>query len=287
MKRAVFLCNFTPFGSARIMADLAREAEEAGWEGFFIWDEIAGWPGDMVDPFVALTAAAMTTSRIRLGALITPLARRRPWVVARQTASIDVLSGGRMIFGAGLGGGPEAFDNLGEEANARTRGEMLDEALEVLNGLWSGETYRFQGEHYQITDAKFNPAPLQRPRIPVWVAGVWPHKAPLRRMARWDGMVPHTFDVPDRKEEVRRLRAMTEQVRDLRGGNPAPFDVALISTTPTESRQEAGEVAALYREAGATWFLEAIDSDRRHLPVQDWNYGRLRERILAGPPPLF
>jgi len=135
-------------------------------------------------------AAAMVTQRVRLGALITPLARRRPWKFARETASLDQLSNGRLILGVGVGGGQEQFGDLGDEPNQRMRGEMLDEGLAVVTGLWGGETFAFEGRHYHLKPAVFRPKPVQHPHIPIWVAGTWPHKRPLARMARWDSTSP-------------------------------------------------------------------------------------------------
>jgi alkanesulfonate monooxygenase SsuD/methylene tetrahydromethanopterin reductase-like flavin-dependent oxidoreductase (luciferase family) len=155
MKYAIYLPTYTPYDRPQIIAAVAREAEEAGWDGCFIWDDVAGYGTDLADPWVSLAAAATTTQRIRLGALITPIARRRPWKVARETASLDHLSGGRLVFGAGVGSGSEQFGDLGDEDNQRVRGEMTDEALEVLSGLWSGENFQYSGKHYQIKPTRF------------------------------------------------------------------------------------------------------------------------------------
>ena len=158
MKYGLYLPNFEPWGSARIIADLAREAEDAGWDGLFIWDDVAGSEVDMVDPWVALSAAAVATTRIRLGALITPLPRRRPWKFARETASLDHLSGGRLVVGVGTGGGDSQFADFGDESNHRVRGDMLDEALEIVTGLWTGEPFSHDGPHYHIKGTRFLPA---------------------------------------------------------------------------------------------------------------------------------
>lgn len=286
MKRGIFLSNFTPFSNARILAEIARDAEQSGWDGFFIWDEVAGYPGDLVDPWVALTAAAMLTSHIKLGAMITPLSRRRPWVVARQTVSLDVLSNGRLIFGAGLGAGEAAWGDLGEETDLRKRGRMLDEGLDVLTGLWSGLPYSHSGESYQIKNACFLPGPIQSPRIPIWIGGMYPNKAPLRRMARWDGMVPITPGITERAEELKALRSMVNEVKRLRGDNPNPFEVSLVGNTPADNKNQAADIAHQYREAGATWYLEALDPYRNFTIQGTWTLGQLRERILAGPPPI-
>src|SRR4051794_24242124 len=166
MKYAVNVPNYGPYGNARTLATLAREAEKAGWDGFFIWDHIA-WMTDVVDPWVALAAIALSTERLSIGALVTPIPRRRPQKLARETTSIDHLSNGRLVVGVGIGLGVWEWDYLGEEQNLKRRGAMLDEGLEVLKGLWSGQEFNFVGEHYNIKEAVFLPRPLQQPRIPI------------------------------------------------------------------------------------------------------------------------
>ncbi len=289
MKYAIYLPTFTPFGSARVIAELARDAEQAGWDGVFTWDDVAGTEQDQADPWISLTAAAMLTRRVRLGALITPLARRRPWKYARETASLDGLSGGRLVVGVGVGGGQEQFGDLGDEPDQRVRGEMLDEGLEVLTGLWSGESFQFEGQYYHLKPATFCPRPLQQPRIPIWVAGVWPHKRPLERMARWDGMFPLFWGVADLAEQQAHLREMVAQVLELRQSlapDPQqPFDVVvtgvtLTGVTPADRPAEAEEEIAGFAAAGATWWLELLAPSRRGA---DLTFAQLRQRVLAGP----
>ncbi|HYX48585.1 MAG TPA: LLM class flavin-dependent oxidoreductase, partial [Ktedonobacteraceae bacterium] len=201
MRYGVYVPNFGPYGDARVLADLAYEAEEAGWDGFFLWDQVSKSTltptiDPMVDPWIALTAIALGTRTMRLGTLVTPLPRRRPWIVARETVSLDHLSGGRLVFGVGAGGGYYDFEAMGEVTDAKELAALLDEGLEVLTNLWSGEQYRHDGVAYHIKEAEFLPRPLQLPRIPIWVANLWPSKASLRRAARWDGVVPIGRDLP-------------------------------------------------------------------------------------------
>ena len=151
MKFGIYLPNFGPYGNAKTLANLAREAEEAGWDGFFLWDHIAGYPLDTVDPWVALTAVALNTQNIRIGTTVTPLPRRRPWKLAREAVSLDHLSNGRLILGVGIGLGEEEWDHLGEEVNPKVRGQMLDEALTIIDGLWRGEPFYF----YEVNIIKF------------------------------------------------------------------------------------------------------------------------------------
>ena len=255
MKHGLYLPNFAAFGEARALVELARRAEDAGWDGFFLWDHIAR-PGapPVVDPWIALAAIAFATERIRIGALVTPLARRRPWKVARETVSLDRLSNGRLVFGAGLGsaGGAESeWAAFGEEGDLRARGEMLDEALAVLDGLWSGERFSHSGKRYCVRDATFRPVPAQSPRIPVWIAAYWPNLPPLRRAARWDGMFALFREGPPRDVEL--LREAIAYVNSHRAPDAGPFDV-VYSGDPLSSPEA-------YARAGATWWLARIAPD--------------------------
>lgn len=282
MKYGIFLPTFTPFGSAQIIASLASEAEQAGWDGVFVWDDVAGVESDLADPWIALAAAAVATRRVRLGALITPLARRRPWKVARETVSLDHLSAGRLVFGVGTGAGSAQFGNLGEQPDGRVRAEMLDEGLDVLTGLWRGETFQYEGQHYQLQPTRFCPTPLQQPRIPIWVGGRWPNKRPLARMARWDGMFP-LFPVEDTlAEQGAHLRQMLAEVQALRGPNPAAFEVVVTGVTPAENEPQAAEICAGFAAAGATWWLEELEPHRGGSALL--SFEQLRARVLAGPP---
>ena len=286
MQYAIYLPTFDPFGSARIIADLARDAEIAGWDGVFIWDDVSGWDKDLADPWISLAAAAVVTQRVRLGALITPLARRRPWKFARETASLDHLSGGRLVVGVGAGGGQEQFGDLGEEPDQRVRGEMLDEGLEIVTGLWSGESFQFEGKYYHLKPASFRPKPLQQPRIPIWAAGVWPHRPPLARMARWDGMFPLFSENDDPAEQQAHLREMVAKVLAMRqailpAAAQRPFDVVMVGKTPPDRPEQSEEHIAGFGAAGATWWLEALAPDRGGGPA--WSFSQLRDRVLAGP----
>lgn len=284
MRYGIYLPNFGPYGDARALAELARDAEQAGWDGFFIWDHIVGEASlPTVDPWVGLAAAAMTTERIRLGATVTPLPRRRPWKLARETVSLDRLSGGRLIVGVGIGLGTREWDDLGEESDPRVRGAMLDEGLDVLTGLWTGEPFSYDGAYYTVKEAHFQPTPIQQPRIPIWVGGWWPTKAPFKRGARWDGIFPlysHWDNSPERLAEV---VAYTRARRE----SDSPFDVIAMGVTPGENPAEGQATAAAYAAAGATWWLEVIapyrfgQEDLSQLP---WPVEALRERVRQGPP---
>jgi len=264
------------YSHPRTLADLAAEAERAGWDGFFVQDYLLS-DEPIVDPWVALAAIAMQTHRIRIGAFMTALPRRRPWKVARETASLDHLSQGRLIFGAGLGfaesgGEPSDFTVFGEEAGPKIRAEKLEEGLAILAGLWTGEPFSFQGKHYQVKNVRLLPKPVQSPRIPIWVAGQWPHRKPFQRAARWDGVYVMTAKVNGERLTPAELREMVAYLKAHRE-SPAPFEVAFAAETPSDPKMGA-EMVQPYREAGVTWWLEGI-----------WGaYEERRARIRSGPP---
>ncbi len=288
MKYGVYLPNFGAFGDARQLARLAQDAEAAGWDGFFIWDHInRAFRTEVVDPWVALAAVALSTEKVRIGALVTPLARRRPWKLARETVTLDRLSNGRLIFAAGLGssGGQEVeWNNFGEEMDLKARGKMLDEGLDILSGLWSGEPFAYQGQHYRVKESQFLPPPVQKPRIPVWIAGNWPARPPFRRAARWDGMMPQfTAFEGDKLEPMKEAVQFTLGLR----GSRAPFDVAFSAPhTPGEDPAAAAALVAPFAEAGVTWWLEQIYPQHfgGSLEAREWPVEAMRRRILQGPP---
>ncbi|MGE5222214.1 MAG: LLM class flavin-dependent oxidoreductase [Omnitrophica WOR_2 bacterium] len=284
MKYGIYLPNFGPFGNARYLSELAKEAEEAGWDGFFIWDHIASQRIDMVDPWVALAAVAYNTERIRIGTTVTPLPRRRPWKLARETVSIDHLSNGRLVLGVGIGLGEAEWGDLGEEADQKARGAMLDEALDVLTGLWSGEPFSYQGHYYQVKNAHFLPGPVQQPRIPIWVGGFWPNKAPFRRAARWDGIFPLFMNTKSDEEELAQLKEVVAFTRSQRTAS-GPFDVVCTGITSGVDCQEASDRVRAYEEAGATWWLEAIAPYRFGKGFEEpWPLEELRQRVIQGSP---
>ncbi len=290
LKTAIYLPNFGPFGDARIIADLARDAESAGWDGFFLWDHMTAYDdaGDSLpccDPWLALTAAAMQTTSITLGTTVTPLPRRRPHKLARETVTLDRLSGGRLVLGVGIGGGKSEWDHLGEETDLRSRGRMLDEGLEILAGLWSGEPFEFDGEYYHIEEAQFQPRPFQRPRIPVWVGGDWPNKRPFRRMARWEGMFP-LFDIHGPEQEVVFAEAVAfVQAERERLGLNGPFEVIKMGMTPGDDPAEAAARTNSAGKAGATWWLELLMPEvYGHSPTDPEATTALRRRVMQGPP---
>jgi alkanesulfonate monooxygenase SsuD/methylene tetrahydromethanopterin reductase-like flavin-dependent oxidoreductase (luciferase family) len=248
-------------------AELAAEAEAAGWDGVFTWDGIAIGDTDTYDPWVVMAAMAMTTERVRLGAIVTPPARRRPWKLARETMTLDRLSSGRLVLPVGLGALDDgAFGKVGEPTEARVRAELLDESLAILEGLWSGEPFGFEGRHYRFEPMTFRPTPVQRPRIPIWVIGAWPKARSVERALRYDGILPQTSD----PSMIREVAATVARERPAASGR---FEVVVEGTTRDAADTTA--VGAL-AEAGATWWIES-----------DWGTATvdsLRRRIASGPP---
>jgi len=272
MHFAIDTPNFGDYSEPRVLADLALEAETAGWDGFFLWDHIgASWPFPIGDPWVNLAAMAMMTERIKLGTLVTPLPRRRPWKLARETVTLDHLSNGRLILGVGIGSdNVREYFCFGEAGDDRLHGAMLDEGLDVLVGMWSGEPFSYSGEYYNIEQAHFKPAPVQSPRIPIWVADVWPHKRPLHRAAAWDGLVPLAEDRVLTPDEI---QSIVSYIKDRRV-DAEPFDVAFGS--PDFNKNLTAECLQAYAQAWVTWWLEC----------SSWNHSltEVQELIRRGPP---
>ena len=258
----------------RRVVELALAAEEAGWDGFFLWDSWAfvdGTPSG--DPWVMLAAIAQATTQLRLGTLIIPLARRRPQVVANMLATLDLLSNGRMIFGAGLGGDPHEFAAFGEPADGKTRAAMLDEGLELVARWLEGERVTHHGAHYTVNDVAMVPRGVQQPRMPIWI-GAERGKA-LQRAARWDGWGIYTVDVNG--DTVRDAASVAQSLATIRqhraelGKDMQGYDVVVTGAT------QPGDSVEEYRAVGATWWLETLHLMR--LP-----FNELMVRVVAGPP---
>lgn len=226
----------------------------------------------MADPWVTLTAIALATTRIRFGAFMTPLARRRPWDVARCVATLDQLSAGRIILGAGLGYRQEEFAAIGEAASPTVRAAKLDEGLAIIDQLWRGEPVAFTGQHYRVGPVTILPGPRQQPRVPIWTAAGWPRRNPLRRAARWDGTYLMTVNQTTgellRPDEVAAVRACMTELRTEQG----PFDIAINGDVL--AADDPPHLLAEYERAGATWWVElcAGTPDKQ------------RQRIRTGPP---
>jgi alkanesulfonate monooxygenase SsuD/methylene tetrahydromethanopterin reductase-like flavin-dependent oxidoreductase (luciferase family) len=272
MRSGLFIPLFDELAEPARVAALAAEAEEAGWDGFFVWDHVR-WREpvvDVADPQITLAAIATSTERIRLGPMVTPLARRRPVKVARETATLDRLSGGRLTLGVGLGAdrfGSE-FKLTGEEVDERRRAQMLDESLEILQAAWSGDPVHHRGEHYTVDGMRFLPRPVQRPGVPVWVAGFYGKPRPLRRAARYQGFFPVHLDGPEQMAHI-------------------VSDLAALRSDAAARREDVYDIIAAlppgtdpdpYAAVGATWWLVAFPWDRV-------SADRVRGVIREGPVP--
>jgi hypothetical protein len=256
---------------------VAREAEAAGWDGFFVWDAV--WS---TDPWVTLGAIAAVTERVRIGVMITPVTRRRPWKLASETATVDRLSGGRLILAVGLGALDTGFTKFGEETDRKIRAERLDEGLDIITGLWKGLPFAYDGKHYHVKPEALHltcPPPVQQPRIPIWVVGAWPRMKSMRRVLRYDGLLP---DVMEKKgghwkrrattpDDIRAMRVFVDEHRTL----TTPFDIVMEGETPGDDPEKAASIVQPWAEAGATWWIEA-----------KWGApdDPVRTRIQQGPP---
>lgn len=257
-------------GSVDEQIEMARVAEAAGWDGVFTFDGIhVGDAMELHDPWVLMGAIAMATERVRIGAIIQPLARRRPWKVARESVTLDHVSRGRFVLCVGLGAADDAgWAKVGEPADRRTRAEKLDETLEILVGLWSGERFGFDGRHYRFDPMAFRPRPVQRPRIPIWVVGAWPSERSMERVARYDGVLPYPLGGASVADILEPMSRWIEGRR----GTLDEFDIVIEGLAPPTATDP--DLRAL-ADAGATWFIHS-----------DWESGTgdLRRRIEAGPP---
>ncbi len=272
MKFGIFLPPFHEFAEPRAVVELAVTAERAGWDGLFLWDHMLSEPGFQVaDPWITMAAVACETTALRLGAMVTPLARRRPWVVARQIATLDLLSRGRLTVGVGLGDdGWREFSAFGETLDAKKRASLLEEGLDLLRLFDKGEAVDYEGSYYQVHSPAFLPRPLQRP-VPIWVAGRWPHRRPVSRAARFQGFFPIfvTTDppgVPVRGdiEEIARLLPVKERDFDL-----------VVRYAMSLAEDPKAEVTAL-ESAGVTWILESFGAFGPQ-------YSVIQEIVARGP----
>jgi hypothetical protein len=268
-----------PKGDAQTAAQFARLAEESGWDGFFVWEPVWG-----IDAWVCLSAAAMVTEHIRLGTMLTPLSRMRPWKLASETATLDNLSNGRVILSVGLGAVDTGFAEFGEITNRGERAELLDEGLEILTGLWSGVPYHHSGKHYRLNLKEdffqLPPPPVQKPRIPIWVVGAWPREKSMRRALQYDGLLPNVMGEdgkirmgPPTAEEIHQMNEFITTNRN----HDTPFDIIVEGETPGADLEKARAIVNPYREAGATWWIEALWDEP--------DLERVSSRIKQGPPP--
>ena len=276
-----------PNGDTQTFPELAAEAEGAGWDGIFIPDcisiETEQFPASpWYDPWILLAVMAMRTRHIRIGTMLTAPSRRRPWKLARETVTLDHLSNGRLILAVGLGaaGDDAGFYKVGEAMDIKIRAQLLDESLEILTGLWSGQPFSYDGEHYHVQAMTLLPPPVQSPRIPIWVVGAWPRMKSMRRVLRYDGLLP-TKKADDGSfaqvtpADIRTMKAFVDEQRTL----TTPFDIVWEGETPGDDHEQAAAIVRPRVEAGITWWLEARWGDG--VTADD-----VRTRIKQGPPRL-
>jgi alkanesulfonate monooxygenase SsuD/methylene tetrahydromethanopterin reductase-like flavin-dependent oxidoreductase (luciferase family) len=272
MHYGIDVATLGDYANPRRVVPLAQAAEAAGWEGIFVWDHLGfAWGAPSGDPWIILAAVAQATTRLKIGAAITPLPRRRPHVLANTIATLDQLSAGRVIFGAGLGGAPQEFSVFGEQDDPRERAQRLDEGLDLLDRLWAGEPVRHRGAHYTVDNVTLAPLPVQRPRVPIWIGGE--SRPALRRAARWDGWVVGGDN--ENAEMIKTPEQVAEKVAYImeHRSSSLPLDVALTGcSTPGDSTLVRG-----FADAGVTWWLESLHGFRGA-------YDELQARVMAGPP---
>ena len=271
-----------PRGDARLAADFAREAEQAGWDGFFVWEPIWG-----VDAWMSLAAAAMQTRRIRLGTMVTPPSRRRPWKLAGETATLDHLSNGRAILSVGLGAIDTGFAEFGEVTERKTRAELLDESLDIITGLWRGQPFSHAGKHYTIQPKDFYPPPppVQQPRIPIWVVAAWGSERSMARALRYDGILPTRIDaegkhVPVTPDDVRGIAAYAAARR---GREEPALDIIVEGVIEGNDPAAIATKVRPMAEAGATWWIEAMWSAIDDMTTPEGQAAVL-DRLRLGPP---
>jgi alkanesulfonate monooxygenase SsuD/methylene tetrahydromethanopterin reductase-like flavin-dependent oxidoreductase (luciferase family) len=278
---AVGLPNVKEYADPKIVVRLAADAEAAGWDGVFIWDHLLyrDQTDAVADPWVTVAAIAQATENVRIGVMVAALARRRPWIVAREAATLDVLSHGRLTFGAGLGSLSEEFECFGEDPDERVRADKLDEALDIVTGLWRrGEVFSYEGRYYSVQNVRFLPSPVQEPRIPVWIGARWPNRRPFRRAARWDGVFATHEDIGHNETmSVKQLAQIIEYTLAHRSEDGTAFDVVIEGQTSGHNAEEDAAFVAAYGQAGLTWWVDKLGWFRGNLD-------QMRDRIARGPP---
>ena len=262
--------------------EFAILAEEANWDAFFVWEPTYG-----IDAWMTLAAIAVETKKIRLGTLLSPPSRMRPWKLASETITLDVLSSGRVTLCVGLGAIDTGFEELGEETDRKTRAKLLDEGLEIMTGLWKWDLTDYEGTHYKIKNLKNSeffkrhPPPnlIQDPRIPIWVVGAWPWNKSMQRAMKYDGVIPTIKNKQGKFEEITpdHVREMRDYIKKTRSTN-SPFDIIIEGKTPGDDPETTESIIRPFADAGATWWIES------NWIATDLN--QIKARVKKGPPLL-
>lgn len=254
-----------PWADAEDVGDLAAAAEGAGWDGIFVWEPVWG-----VDAWIALGLAAARTTKIRLGTMLTPPSRRRPWELASQVATVDRISSGRVTLSVGLGAIDSGFETFGEECDRRVRAELMDECLAIACGLWAGQPYGFEGAHYTVRPTEFPTIghTVQTPRVPIWCVAALGRERSMRRARQWDGIIPQVVEPGDvRQPDIREIAALRDDLAD--------DGIDIVVEGPVDQHSPAA-----YAEAGATWWIESMwTAMGEHSPV-----AAAYDRLVSGPP---
>ncbi|MFX0069747.1 MAG: LLM class flavin-dependent oxidoreductase [Candidatus Hermodarchaeota archaeon] len=271
------------FEDPKDVANLARDAEKAGWDGFFVWDHLmlVRHPKEpFYDPWMLLSLVATNTKKIKLGPMVTPVPRRRPWVLARECTTLDHLSDGRAMLGVGLGAPDYEYANFGEDKNLKTRAQKLDEGLDIIQGLWSGEPFKYKGEHYQIRKTRFLPKPVNG-SIPIFASCTYTPdfsiKKPIHRAMKYNGLIMAHYEYPLKQVEPNEVKEMVKYVNAHRNSN-GPFEFFLNGISP-ENLKERKNKMKQYKEAGLTWWMEKIDAE-----YYENSYDKICDKIVQGPP---
>lgn len=266
-----------PGGDVGTLVEVAGEIEAAGWDAVFVADYVYG-----TDPWVSLGAIGARTERVRLGTLLTPVSRRRPWKLASELATLDRLTNGRAVLAAGLGAIDTGFDRVGEATDRKVRAQLLDEGLELMTRFWSGKPFKYEGEHYKVDWGKdWLYTPVQQPRVPIWVVGAWPRPASMRRAARWDGLLASvisddgSFSQP-MPDDIRAMKLFIEEERG-KNRQSGPFDIVMEGLTPGDNADKAAEILVPLAEAGVTWWIESMWTAPGGMKA-------VLKRIRQGPP---
>ena len=258
----------------------AKVAEETGWDAFFVWEPTYG-----IDAWVTLAAIAVETEKIRLGTLLSPPSRMRPWKLASEAITLDILSNGRITLSVGLGAINTGFEELGEETDLKTRAELLDESLDIIDGLWHGNLLNYIGNHYKIKNLleseffKRHPPPklIQKPRIPIWVVGAWPYNKSMMRAMQYDGIIPTIKNKNGQFEDItpKHITEIKAYIQEKRS-KEIPLDIIVEGKSPGDDSEVALSKIKPFADAGATWWIES-----------DWTTNNLKslfERVKQGPP---
>ena len=261
----------------RFLLELIKEAENSGWDGFFLWDHLAfPWPSEVAEPWTVLSAAATFTKNIKMGTIVTPLARHRPQSFARQLTTLDHISEGRVILGAGLGN-PYDFEPYGEKSKNKVLAKKLDESLNIISQLWTGTPVTYQGKYYKINGISYQPTPIQKPKIPIWIGGV--SIGALKRAARWDGWCPvgPSESAGQRGTSLEEIKESIKKIEEIRG-NLKNYDIVYTVDFPTVNFDQ-NKFLMKCKSVGVTWILD-------HLYGLRMTEKEALDKVKQGPPQI-